>query len=45
MEEALQLLKQPEWRVMDQSGLGPQFEAAQSFAMDDTLCKIGRAHV
>ncbi|KYC67999.1 lipoate--protein ligase family protein [Heyndrickxia coagulans] len=38
MEEALQLLKQPEWRVMDQSGLGPQFEADQSFAMDDTLC-------
>ncbi|MDQ0218556.1 lipoate--protein ligase family protein [Peribacillus cavernae] len=32
------LLIQPEWRIIDQSSLGPQFHATQSFAMDDTLC-------
>lgn len=32
------LLEQPIWRVIDQSSLGPAFEAKQSFAMDDTLC-------
>jgi len=45
MEEALQLLKQPEWRIIDQSCLGPQFEAAQSFAMDDTLCTSVGSHL
>ncbi|WP_062351417.1 lipoate--protein ligase family protein [Bacillus kwashiorkori] len=39
MSEALTLLRQPEWRVMDQSSLGPQFPAIQSFAIDDTLCE------
>lgn len=34
----MQLLNQPQWRIIDQSGLGPQFDALQSFAMDDTLC-------
>lgn len=38
MEQALSLLKQDRWRIIDQSSLGPQFEALQSFAMDDTLC-------
>ncbi|MTH54071.1 hypothetical protein GKZ89_11690 [Bacillus mangrovi] len=37
-EKSLSLLKQPEWRILDQSGLGQQFDAKQSFAYDDTLC-------
>lgn len=32
------LLQQPTWRVIDQSSHGSQFDALQSFAMDDTLC-------
>ncbi|MDP4551497.1 lipoate--protein ligase family protein [Alkalihalobacillus macyae] len=32
------ILFQPKWRVIDQSTLGPSFDALQSFAMDDTLC-------
>lgn len=32
------LLYQPIWRLIDQSSLGPLFEAKQSFAMDDALC-------
>ncbi|WP_299094427.1 biotin/lipoate A/B protein ligase family protein [uncultured Metabacillus sp.] len=32
------LIKQPEWRIIDQSSLGPQFDAKHSFAIDDTLC-------
>ncbi|MDN4071522.1 lipoate--protein ligase family protein [Fictibacillus terranigra] len=32
------LLFQPKWRIIDQSSLGPSFDALQSFAMDDTLC-------
>ncbi|MFD1735113.1 biotin/lipoate A/B protein ligase family protein [Bacillus salitolerans] len=32
------LLKQKQWRLIDQSSLGSSFEAKQSFAMDDTLC-------
>lgn len=35
---AMQLLKQPSWRIIDQSSLGANFHALQSFAMDDTLC-------
>ncbi|WP_404459891.1 biotin/lipoate A/B protein ligase family protein [Sutcliffiella horikoshii] len=35
---AIQLLKQPSWRIIDQSSLGANFNALQSFAMDDTLC-------
>lgn len=31
-------LEQPIWRVIDQSDLGPEFDALDSFAMDDTLC-------
>ncbi|MGE8204954.1 lipoate--protein ligase family protein [Heyndrickxia sp. NPDC080065] len=38
MEQALSLLKQEKWRIIDQSSLGPHFDALQSFAMDDTLC-------
>ncbi|MED4015857.1 biotin/lipoate A/B protein ligase family protein [Sutcliffiella cohnii] len=34
----LNILKQPSWRIIDQSSLGPTFQALQSFAMDDTLC-------
>ncbi|KSU81784.1 lipoate--protein ligase family protein [Fictibacillus enclensis] len=32
------LLFQPKWRIIDQSSLGPSFDALSSFAMDDTLC-------
>lgn len=32
------LIIQPTWRIIDQSGLGPQFDAKHSFAIDDTLC-------
>lgn len=40
MEElSSKLLKQPKWRIIDQSSLGPLFEAEQSFAYDDTLCE------
>ncbi|WP_223702986.1 lipoate--protein ligase family protein [Sutcliffiella deserti] len=35
---ALQLLRQEKWRIIDQSSLGTNFQALQSFAMDDTLC-------
>lgn len=38
MEEALRLLSQPEWRIMDQSAVGVHFQALQSFGTDDTLC-------
>ncbi|TLS36668.1 lipoate--protein ligase family protein [Pseudalkalibacillus caeni] len=32
------ILFQPKWRIIDQTTLGPSFNALQSFAMDDTLC-------
>ncbi|MFJ7725967.1 biotin/lipoate A/B protein ligase family protein [Neobacillus sp. NPDC097160] len=32
------LLRQPEWRVIDQSAVGIHFQALQSFGTDDTLC-------
>jgi octanoyl-[GcvH]:protein N-octanoyltransferase len=32
------LITQPQWRIIDQSSLGPQFDARHSFAIDDTLC-------
>lgn len=38
MNDIDSLLLQPEWRIIDQSSLGPKFHALQSFAMDDTLC-------
>lgn len=38
MSEKESLIIQPEWRIIDQSSLGPNFHALQSFAMDDTLC-------
>lgn len=38
MSETDSLLTQQEWRVIDQSSIGPQFPALESFAMDDTLC-------
>ncbi|MGG2094385.1 biotin/lipoate A/B protein ligase family protein [Bacillus sp. S13(2024)] len=38
MSDSRSILSQPEWRIVDQSSLGPQFHALQSFAMDDTLC-------
>ncbi|MCJ7841580.1 lipoate--protein ligase family protein [Lederbergia sp. NSJ-179] len=34
-----ELLKQTEWRFIDQSGINPHFHALQSFAIDDTLCR------
>lgn len=40
MRETDSLLVQREWRVIDQSSLGPQFHALESFAMDDTLCAL-----
>ncbi|BBW97958.1 lipoate--protein ligase family protein [Geobacillus icigianus] len=33
-----ELLRQPKWRVIDQSHFGPLFDAKQSFATDDALC-------
>ncbi|MFK2825662.1 lipoate--protein ligase family protein [Bacillus sp. B190/17] len=38
MNETYELLSQQEWRLIDQSSLGPMFSALQSFAADDTLC-------
>lgn len=38
MQKNHSLLLQPEWRIIDQSSLGPIFDALQSFAIDDTLC-------
>ncbi|MGG3496810.1 lipoate--protein ligase family protein [Peribacillus simplex] len=38
MSETDSLLMQQEWRVIDQSSVGPQFPALESFAMDDTFC-------
>lgn len=38
MSKAFDLLKQKAWRIIDQSSLGPMFDALQSFAMDDALC-------
>jgi len=32
------LINQKQWRFIDHSSLGPQFDAKQSFAIDDTLC-------
>jgi octanoyl-[GcvH]:protein N-octanoyltransferase len=32
------LLRQPEWRIIDQSAVGIHFQAIQSFGTDDTLC-------
>lgn len=32
------LLRQPEWRIIDQSAAGRHFQALQSFGFDDTLC-------
>ena len=40
MNEALELLRQDEWRVIDQTSLGPLFHPIQSFAVDDTLCEL-----
>ncbi|MCC5891077.1 biotin/lipoate A/B protein ligase family protein [Exiguobacterium sp.] len=37
------LLRQPTYRVIDQSALGPMFQAEQSFATDDTLCASTKA--
>ncbi|MFT7821681.1 biotin/lipoate A/B protein ligase family protein [Bacillus siamensis] len=37
-KQPIDLLIQPSWRIIDQSSLGPYFDAKQSFAMDDTLC-------
>lgn len=39
MNHSQSILYQPEWRIIDQSSLGESFDALQSFAMDDTLCK------
>jgi octanoyl-[GcvH]:protein N-octanoyltransferase len=38
MNEAEALLKQPIWRIIDQTALGAHFSALHSFASDDTLC-------
>lgn len=40
MNNAIELLRQNEWRVIDQSSLGPLFHPLQSFALDDTLCEL-----
>ncbi|MFG6119409.1 lipoate--protein ligase family protein [Thalassobacillus sp. B23F22_16] len=38
MSEIHPLLKTKQYRFIDQSTLGPEFSALQSFAMDDALC-------
>lgn len=38
MREAVSLLQQPSWRLIDQSAAGVHFSALQSFGIDDTLC-------
>ncbi|WP_085522578.1 lipoate--protein ligase family protein [Tuberibacillus sp. Marseille-P3662] len=39
------ILSQSQWRVIDQTTLGPSFEAKQSFAIDDALCdSVGQGH-
>lgn len=38
MNEAQDLLRQNEWRVIDQSVVGLHMDALQSFGMDDCLC-------
>ena len=46
-EEAVQLLNQAKWRIIDQTALGMHFGALQSFGMDDTLCEAvgsGKSH-
>lgn len=35
----MSMLHQPQWRIIDQTTLGPEFDAKQSFAMDDVLCQ------
>lgn len=40
MDEALQLLRQEQWRLIDQTSLGIHFDALQSFGMDDALCEL-----
>lgn len=41
----IDLLKQKEWRFIDQSAVNPNFHALQSFAIDDTLCRsVGSGH-
>ncbi|MDA7025333.1 lipoate--protein ligase family protein [Bacillus sp. CLL-7-23] len=37
-KQLIDLLIQPTWRIIDQSSVGPYFDAKQSFAIDDTLC-------
>lgn len=32
------LLRQPQWRIIDQSAVGIHFQALQSFGTDDSLC-------
>lgn len=45
MQQAISLLTQDRWRIIDQTSLGPMFSALQSFAMDDTLCMaVGSGH-
>ncbi|MET3699068.1 octanoyl-[GcvH]:protein N-octanoyltransferase [Bacillus oleivorans] len=34
------LLKQPVWRIIDHTNRGPDFDALESFAIDDTLCTL-----
>ncbi|MDR6999417.1 lipoate--protein ligase family protein [Neobacillus niacini] len=45
MEKSLHLLRQSEWRVIDQSAVGIHFHPLQSFGTDDTLCaSVGTGH-
>jgi len=39
MDQALTLLHQQEWRIMDYTTAGPNFTPIESFALDDTLCE------
>ncbi|MGV3487915.1 MAG: lipoate--protein ligase family protein [Tuberibacillus sp.] len=39
MNSMNELLSQPSWRIIDQTTLGPAFDAKASFAIDDALCE------
>ncbi|WP_059171799.1 lipoate--protein ligase family protein [Bacillus sp. FJAT-27445] len=45
MDQALSLLRQEQWRLIDQSTTGILMPAIQSFAIDDTLCASVGAHL
>ncbi|MBC1358992.1 lipoyl-[GcvH]:protein N-lipoyltransferase [Listeria booriae] len=45
MRDGLDLLKQEQWRFIDQTTVQIAFDALQSFATDDTLCRSVGSHM